>query len=99
MVLEGEMEFWVGEEKGIKREGDYVVIPKNTVHTFANKSDKPAKWFNIHTPKGFGSFLESLGVADTIENAKAASQSADLIQKLVANAAENDMNIVGIEAK
>jgi quercetin dioxygenase-like cupin family protein len=62
-VLEGEVEFHVGDEVVHGTPGTYVLAPPTTVHYFRNESDKPARIFNLHTPGGFAEYrreLESL---------------------------------------
>jgi quercetin dioxygenase-like cupin family protein len=62
-VLEGEVEFHVGDDVVHGTPGTYVLAPPTTVHYFRNVSDKPARIFNLHTPGGFAEYrreLESL---------------------------------------
>ncbi|WP_347922170.1 cupin domain-containing protein [Pontimicrobium sp. SW4] len=69
-IVEGEMEFFVnGETKKVKA-GESIDISLKTLHTFNNISGFPCKWINIHSPKGFGSFFENMGVPINEENAK-----------------------------
>ncbi|MGK7396120.1 MAG: cupin domain-containing protein [Candidatus Cyclobacteriaceae bacterium M3_2C_046] len=94
LVLEGEMEFLMGNETGILKKGEYAVIPRKTVHTFSNKSDATARWFNFHSPKGFGDYMQSLGIPADQENARQLSQSPESIKKLLETAASNDFNLI-----
>jgi quercetin dioxygenase-like cupin family protein len=62
-VLEGEVEFHVGDEVVQGTPGTYVLAPPNVVHYFRNVSDQPARILNLHTPGGFAEYrreLESL---------------------------------------
>ena len=93
LITEGEMEFFINGETKIVRAGETVDIPPNTVHTFGNKSDQPCKWVNIHSPKGFRSFFESLGVSEDEENAREKSLAPEIIQKVIATAQDYDMLI------
>ena len=52
-VLEGEVEFHVGDEVVHATPGAYVLAPPNVVHCFRNMSDEPARMLNLHTPGGF----------------------------------------------
>lgn len=62
MVIEGEMEFVIdGQPKTVKK-GESVDLPANLVHTFKNVGPTACKWVNIHSPKGFMSFFEDMGV-------------------------------------
>ena len=57
LIVEGEMEFMVNGEFKILKAGEAFDVPPETLHTFKNKSDKPCKWVNIHSPKGFSEIL------------------------------------------
>jgi quercetin dioxygenase-like cupin family protein len=62
-VLEGEIEFHVGDEAVQGTPGTYVLAPPTVVHYFRNVSDQPARILNLHTPGGFAEYrreLESL---------------------------------------
>ena len=62
-VLEGEVEFHVGDEVVPGTVGSYVLAPPHVVHYFRNVSEKPARILNLHTPGGFAEYrreLESL---------------------------------------
>ena len=93
LIIEGEMEFMVNGDTTIAKAGESVDIPPKTLHTFANISDKPCKWVNIHSPKGFRSFFEQMGIPETEENAIGKSVSQEIINKVMATAAEFDMII------
>lgn len=92
-IQEGELEFLIDGEIFIQRKGDCVFIPKNTIHTFKNKTKLTVKSLNLHTPKGFLSYMQSAGIASSEANAKEKSVSLQSIQKLVLSAEKNDMII------
>jgi len=93
-VLEGNMEFTVAEKTVEVNPGDMVDIPKNTIHTFSNTGDKPCKWFNIHSPKGFSAFFETFGVKATESDAVQKSLDEKIIAQVMQQALEFDMIIV-----
>jgi len=93
LIIEGEMEFMVDGDVMIVRAGESVDIPPKTLHTFANKSDKPCKWVNIHSPKGFRDFFEQIGVPENEEDAMGKSLAQEIITKVITTAAEFDMVI------
>ncbi len=93
LIIEGEMEFYVNGKINIIKAGESIDIPPGAVHTFANKSDKSCKWVNIHSPKGFRSFFEDLGVSETEENAIEKSIAPEIIAKVMATASNYDMII------
>src|SRR5207342_2663289 len=59
-VLEGEVEFHVGDEVVQGTPGTYVLAPPNVVHWFRNVSDEPVKMLNLHTPGGFVQYRRQL---------------------------------------
>jgi quercetin dioxygenase-like cupin family protein len=59
-VLEGEIEFHLGDEVVNGTPGTYVLAPPNAVHSFRNISDKPARLLNLHTPGGFAEYRREL---------------------------------------
>ena len=94
LVVEGELEFMVDGAVKVVRAGESVDVPPNTLHTFSNKSDKPCKWVNIHSPKGFRDFFETLGVSSTEPDARERSVAPDIIQRVMQTVADFDMHIM-----
>lgn len=93
LIIEGEMEFFVNGKTMVVKAGESVDIPPLTLHTFSNQSDKPCKWVNIHSPKGFRSFFERIGIPATEENAVEKSIAPEIIDQVIASASEFDMII------
>ena len=91
LITEGEMQFFVNGETKIVKAGECVNLPQNTLHTFNNKSNSVCKWVNIHSPKGFRRFFETLGVSAEIENSQQNSVSESIIGSVIATAADYDM--------
>ena len=52
-VLEGELTFVVEDAELVAGPGTFVLVPPGVVHTFANRSDRVARFVNIHAPAGF----------------------------------------------
>ena len=52
-VLEGEIVFGLGDEEISAEPGTFVLVPPGVPHTFANRTDAPARILNIHAPAGF----------------------------------------------
>jgi quercetin dioxygenase-like cupin family protein len=63
-VLEGEVEFHVGDEVVHGTPGTYVLAPPDVIHYFSNVSDKPARLLNLHTPGGFVEYRRELELHD-----------------------------------
>jgi len=51
LVLEGEAEFRVGDETRHVRPGDYVFVPRNTIHGTVGATSKPLSLLSIITPR------------------------------------------------
>lgn len=92
-IITGEMEFMVDGRISVVKAGETVDLPPNTLHSFTNKSEHPAKWINIHSPKGFRAFFETLGINDTESDAAQQSVSKAAIDQVLQKAAGFDMHI------
>ncbi|NNG10488.1 MAG: cupin domain-containing protein [Arenibacter sp.] len=93
LIIEGEMEFFMNGKTQVVRAGESVDIPLKTLHTFANKSNQPCKWVNIHSPKGFRDFFEKMGVPAADDKAQEKSIDPRIIQEVIQTAGDFDMNI------
>ncbi len=93
LMVEGEMEFMVNGEIKVLKAGESIDIPPETLHTFGNRSNRPCKWVNIHSPKGFRNFFEALGVSVNDMNAQEKSVSPEIIQEVIKTAGDYDMII------
>jgi quercetin dioxygenase-like cupin family protein len=63
-VTEGEIEFVLGDETVIAGPGDFVNVPRGTVHCFRNAGSEPARMVLTFTPAGMERFFE-----ETLESA------------------------------
>jgi quercetin dioxygenase-like cupin family protein len=63
-VVEGEIEFRLGDEVVTGGPGDFVNVPRNTVHTFRNAGTDVAKLILTFSPAGMEKFFE-----ETLERA------------------------------
>lgn len=93
MVLEGEMEFVINGEVRTVKTGESVDLPPNVVHTFKNSGSTPCKWVNIHSPKGFLSFFEEMGISAGEPEAIQKSVDPTIINRVMQEAADFDMHI------
>ena len=64
-ILEGELTFRVGDQTFRALKGDFVHIPRDTVHSFKNESS-PAKLLATFTPAGIEQFFREVG--DLVED-------------------------------
>jgi mannose-6-phosphate isomerase-like protein (cupin superfamily) len=60
LVLEGELEFRVGEQTVHATPGTYVLAPPGVHHAFRNVGTTPARALNLHTPGGFAAYWREL---------------------------------------
>ena len=59
LVTEGTMAFLVGEEWIDAPAGTFLRIPAGMTHDFANRTEAPARAFNVFIPGGFDAPFES----------------------------------------
>src|SRR3954470_11877673 len=57
-VLEGELQFRIGEERSRAPAGSFVFVPRGTRHAFRNVGDEPARILVLFTPSGMEAFFE-----------------------------------------
>lgn len=93
MVLEGEMDFVINGELRKLKQGESIDLPSNVVHTFNNTGSATCKWLNIHSPKGFLSFFEEMGIPEQEAEARKKSVDESIINKVMQTAADYDMHI------
>jgi len=93
VVLEGEMEFVVNGEQRLLQKGDAIDLPPKLVHTFKNNGHQACKWVNIHSPKGFLSFFQDMGIPVTNDKAVQNSLDESIINKVMKSASDYDMHI------
>ncbi len=68
-VLEGTLEFSVNEQTIRVAAGDYVHVPRDTIHSFKNIGQGPARILATVSPAGFEGFLMEVGEVVTDPNA------------------------------
>ncbi len=93
LIVEGEMEFFVNGNLETRKAGESLDVPPGTLHTFNNRSDKPCKWVNIHSPKGFSTFFEEFGIPDNENGAIEKSLHPQIVEQVLATASNYDMVI------
>lgn len=79
-IVEGELQFGVGEqiEAVTAPAGTFVLVPREIVHTFANKSNATARWLNFHAPStGFIAALKGGPPFDSEEAPREGGGSID----------------------
>ncbi len=91
LILEGTMDVTCDGQRHTLAAGDSFVVPKGSVHTFRNPGEAEVKWITTFAPRGFERFFEDFGVPVDRENAREASLSGELIQRVVSGCAEYGM--------
>jgi quercetin dioxygenase-like cupin family protein len=61
-VVEGQMEFILGEDTVVANSGDFIHSPKGQYHTWRNTGVIPAKILFIFTPAGIENLFDEIGV-------------------------------------
>jgi quercetin dioxygenase-like cupin family protein len=59
-VVGGELTFQVEDQLVTKGAGELAFAPRNVPHTFANRSDAPARYVLVCTPAGFERYFERM---------------------------------------
>jgi quercetin dioxygenase-like cupin family protein len=59
-VLEGECEWWVGDERVSATPGTFLFLPPGVQHNITNVSDKPARVLMTVSPPGHEHYFEEL---------------------------------------
>jgi mannose-6-phosphate isomerase-like protein (cupin superfamily) len=92
-VIEGEMEFLVGDDTVGAVAGSFVHIPKGTMHTFKNVGVAPARFVVTVIPGGFEKFFFEVGEPATDKSSPPLSEGLPDVEKLVATAAKYNCEI------
>ena len=67
-VLDGEVAVLLGERELVATAGSFALVPRGTVHTFSNRTDREARLLTIISPAGFEqAFAEMAEVAPSAE--------------------------------
>jgi quercetin dioxygenase-like cupin family protein len=79
-VVEGELEFRLGDASTTAGPGDFVNVPRGTVHNFRNAGTETARMVLTYTPAGMEQFFE-----ETLERAPSGAQDPpDNIEEVTA---------------
>ena len=65
-VIEGTVDFLVGEEWMSAPRGSFVLASGGVTHTFRNSSDEPAGFLNIGAPGGFEAEMPGEAIGDNV---------------------------------
>jgi quercetin dioxygenase-like cupin family protein len=93
-VLEGEIEFQVGDEKITARPGTFIQGPRGIAHSFKNNTQLPARMLVFITPAGFENFVSEFAQPVASFASPAIPASKDEIDKLLAAAPKYGIQIL-----
>ena len=93
-VLEGEIEFQVGDERITARPGTFIQGPRGIAHSFKNNTRLPARILGFVTPAGFENFLKEFAQPVASFDSPAIPPSKDEVDKLLAAAPKYGLQIL-----
>ena len=85
-LLEGQLEFLSGDETIVAGRGDFVSVPRGTVHRFKNTGDDTARVILTFTPAGIEHWFEE--TLEAAPNVFAVEDVPDNIEEVAARYAE-----------
>ena len=85
-ILEGELEFQLGDQTVIATPGTFLYSPKGHLHTFRNNTTQRAKMLTWCMPAGIEQFFAEVGVEVDSPDAPSISASPQAIEQLLAAA-------------
>lgn len=77
-VLEGQVEFRLGEETFTATAGATVFVPPRVAHAFANRTDGPARFLLILSPPGHDRYFDELAEILAVEGPPDSDAIAEL---------------------
>jgi quercetin dioxygenase-like cupin family protein len=87
-VLEGEVDFQVGDEKITATPGTFIQGPKGIAHSFKTNTQLPARILAFITPAGFENFFKEFAQPIASFHSPAIPASKEEVDKLLAAAPE-----------
>ena len=85
-VLEGEITFFIGDQRLIASAGMFANMPVGTPHSFKNESGKPARMLTSVAPAGLEKMFFEVGVPVPPGTTTAAPPTKEEIERLLAAA-------------
>jgi mannose-6-phosphate isomerase-like protein (cupin superfamily) len=86
LIVEGEITFFVGDERLVAGPGTFANMPIGTPHTFKNESGKPAKMLVLVAPAGLERMFFEVGKTVPTGVTTASPPTNEEIDKLIAAA-------------
>ena len=91
-ILEGEIEFVVGEETIQVGVGGWVLAPIGVPHSFRNPGEKSARFLNTFTPDRYIGYFNEIAALSNVSGQPDAAQMAEIM-------ARYDSDVVGDTAR
>jgi mannose-6-phosphate isomerase-like protein (cupin superfamily) len=93
-VIEGRVEFKIGDEILHAGPGECVLVPRNTVHTFEPASESGSRVITVFEPGGFDRWFRDMGVPVDEPNGRELSLRSEVIERILRDSLDYDMKIV-----
>jgi quercetin dioxygenase-like cupin family protein len=93
-VLEGEIDFHIGDETITARPGAFIQGPRGIAHSFKNNTQLPARLLVFVTPAGFENFVKEFAQPVASFDSPAIPASKDQVDKLLAAAPKYGIQIL-----
>jgi quercetin dioxygenase-like cupin family protein len=93
-VLEGEVDFQIGDEKITARPGTFIQGPRDIAHSFKNNTQLPARILGFVTPAGFENFFNEFAQPVASFDSPAIPPSKEEVDKLLAAAPKYGLQIL-----
>ena len=91
-ILEGEIEFVIGEETVRARVGGWIFAPQGVPHSFRNPGEEPARFLNTFTPDRYIGYFDEMATLSNMSRQPDAAQIAEIM-------ARYDSDVVGDTAR
>jgi quercetin dioxygenase-like cupin family protein len=96
-ILEGKITFHAGGQTIHGKSGDFICIPRGTVHSLKNEGTVPGRALVIMSPAGptgLQQFFEESFYPTTDPNAAPPPMSDEIVKRMIAAAAKNGMEFI-----
>jgi mannose-6-phosphate isomerase-like protein (cupin superfamily) len=94
-VIAGQFLFKHGDQEVTALPGDYIFLPKGTMHTYTNAGTGPGKLLVIATPAGIEEFFVEVGQAESDIMSPPPSPTEAQLERLVAVAQTYGITVEG----
>jgi mannose-6-phosphate isomerase-like protein (cupin superfamily) len=93
-IIDGRVDFEVGQERLQLGPGESVLVPRNTVHTFRPASESGSRVITVFNPGGFDRWFRDMGVSAEEPNGVELSVRPELIGRILRESIRYNMEIV-----